>query len=148
MTRFQRTLRSNSFSRSLVDSSCPNHQTPCWETVERYECTKTHTLCTHTLHLSFSLSLSLALALLYLTTQGFSVYSQQKYIQHHNRKYNSFYCPLFFIRLLIHLSKWKSSVCQLIAARNRQELLMTTVSHAQITEQHCKPNEPLNRKLL
>lgn len=40
MTRSQLTLRSSSFSRSLVDSSCPNHQTPCWATVERYKCTK------------------------------------------------------------------------------------------------------------
>lgn len=114
MTRFQLTPRSNSFSRSLVDSSCPNHQTPCWGTVERYKHTKTHTLGAHILHLSFSLSLSLRL----------STCSRRPKI-----KYNTFYC-LFSIRLLILSWKWRSSVCQLIAARTRHELLMIMVSHA------------------
>lgn len=41
MTLFQPAPRSSSFSRSLVDSSCPNHQTPCWGTVERYKDTST-----------------------------------------------------------------------------------------------------------
>ena len=63
MTRFQLTLRSNSFSRSLADSSCPNRQIPCWETAERYKYTKTHTLCAHIVHLSFSLSTLFSLLL-------------------------------------------------------------------------------------
>ena len=93
MTRSQLTLRSSSFSRSLVDSSCPNHQTPCWATVERYKCTK-HTLCANFLHLSsFSVSLSHTHthkhthALLYSTSQRCSACSQQKYIQHHKTKH-------------------------------------------------------------
>lgn len=52
MTLFQPAPRSSSFSRSLVDSSCPNHQTPCWGTVERYKDT------TNTPMFSLSLTLS------------------------------------------------------------------------------------------
>lgn len=42
MTHFQRILKSSWFWRSLVDNSCPNHQTPCWGTEERYKHTKTN----------------------------------------------------------------------------------------------------------
>lgn len=56
MTLFQPAPRSSSFSRSLVDSSCPNHQTPCWGTVERYKETSTQMHpCSFSLSLSFSL---------------------------------------------------------------------------------------------
>lgn len=62
MTLFQPAPRNSSFSRSLVDSSCPNHQTPCWGTVERYKDTSTQ------MHPSF-FSLSLSHTLKYPTTK-------------------------------------------------------------------------------
>lgn len=46
-TLFPPIPRSNSFSRSSVGSSCPNHQIPCWATAERYRRTKTHTTIIH-----------------------------------------------------------------------------------------------------
>lgn len=46
-TLFPPIPRSNSFWRSSVVSSCPNHQTPCWVTVERYKHTNTHKTNTH-----------------------------------------------------------------------------------------------------
>lgn len=106
MTLFQPAPRSSSFSRSLVDSSCPNHQTPCWGTVERYKDTSTQ-MCPCSLALSRS---------------------------HTHTKMSKNKADLFSIlsfRLLIHLWKWRSSACQWIAARNRPESLTTMVRGAQ-----------------
>lgn len=127
MTRFQLTPRSNSFSRSLVDSSYPNPQTPCWGTVERYKHAKTHTHCCT------------------IILENSETCSQQKYIQCHKIKYISFfYCLFSSIRLLIHSLKWRSSVCQSIAARNRHELLMTTVRYTDQPEIHPNTVNSLN----
>lgn len=46
-TLFPPIPRSNSFLRSSVGSSCPNHQIPCWATAERYRHTKTHITIIH-----------------------------------------------------------------------------------------------------
>lgn len=56
MTLFLPAPRSSSFSRSLADSSCPNHRTPCWGTVERYKDTSSQI---HPCSCLLSLSLSL-----------------------------------------------------------------------------------------
>lgn len=129
-THFQRTPRNSSYSRSLVDSSCPNHQIPCSETVERYRCK----LCSPSVPLSLSLS----------PTYDVLLVLQQGYIQHHQICISlsecdvtgqnhitalSSNCPPFSIRLLIRSWKWRSSVFQWIAARSRRESLMTTVRH-------------------
>lgn len=102
MTLFQPAPRSSLFSRSLVDSSCPNHQTPCWGTVERYKDTSAQM---HPCSLSLSHTLKCP-----KTKRNSSV-------------------PSF--RLSIHLWKWRSSACQWIAVRNRQELLTTMVRGTQ-----------------
>lgn len=101
MTLFQHAPRSNSFSRSLVDSSCPNHQTPCWGTVERYKDTSTKKYA-HILSPSLTLSHTL---------------------EHPKTRQNSF----LSLRLSIHLSKWRSSASRWTAVRNRQESLTTMV---------------------
>lgn len=99
MTRFQHILKSSWFWRSLVDSSCPNHQTPCWGTEERYKHPETH----ETVNIQ-------------LTCTRFQIVN----LTIHK-------CSTFSIRLLIHSLKWRSSDCQSTAARNRHELLTTTV---------------------
>lgn len=79
MTRFQLTPRSSSFSRSLVDSSCPNHRTPCWETAERFK----HA---HSPSVSVSISQTHTHARIHTYTltrthQMFQACFQQKYFQ-------------------------------------------------------------------
>lgn len=122
MTLFLPAPRSSSFSRSLADSSCPNHRTPCWGTVERYKDTISQ------IH-PCSCLLSLSLPLSHFDT----------HIETSQNKAEIF--SILSARLSIHLSKLRSLVCQWIAVRNRQESLTTMVRGTQFksVRMYCPP---------